>query len=199
MRRTGHRAGAQRALDAIAASGAETNQLYDWAWRNLPANTGARLDIAAPAPGLLRGVYPLERDGERPFRWTIGRVQARFDLPGADRLGLVLRADRPATPVEVYYEGERVALVQIGTAWQNVEILLETVPGRDAIRPGDRGLLELRVPTHVASPVEPYPRGVALAEAWLERSRGATSTRVPVPRFDEERRGHYTSCGRGGA
>ncbi|HEX5505867.1 MAG TPA: glycosyltransferase family 39 protein, partial [Thermomicrobiales bacterium] len=105
LRRAGDDAGARQALAAIAATNWDDAQTYDWAWEHFPATTGARLDVTAPAPGILRGTYPVERDGDRPFRWTLGEMQVRFAAPGADRLTLDLRADRPDTPVTVAYQG----------------------------------------------------------------------------------------------
>lgn len=182
-RRLGDAAGARQAMEAIAAVGWDNNLVYEWAWERMPASTGGRLDVTAPAPGVLRGVYAPEHDGERAFRWTMGRAQVRLgQLPapagGQQRqpeqvcLSLVLRAHRPATPVEIYLHPdpkhgessppacEEAAVLRVGTAWQQFDIVTEEAPG----------LLELRAPARPHSTGEPYPRGVALAEAWLHPS-----------------------------
>jgi 4-amino-4-deoxy-L-arabinose transferase-like glycosyltransferase len=160
-RRLGNPAGARAAMGEIAAVGWDNNQLYSWAWEHLPADTGTRLEIAAPAPGLLRGVYAPQRDGGRIFRWTHERAQIRFDAPRAEQATLVLRAPRPATLVEVYYQGARVDVLQVGTDWQQYTLPLPEAATAPQV-------LELHAPTTITSLDEPYPRGVALAGAWLE-------------------------------
>jgi tetratricopeptide (TPR) repeat protein len=160
-RRLGDSAGARAAMDEIAAVGWDNNQLYSWAWEHLAASTGTRLDVAAPAPGLLRGVYAPQRDGGRVFRWTHERAQIRFAAPRAEQATLVLRAPQPATPVEVYYQGARVDVLQVGTHWQQFTLPLPEAAAAPQV-------LELRAPTTITSLDEPYPRGVALASARLE-------------------------------
>jgi 4-amino-4-deoxy-L-arabinose transferase-like glycosyltransferase len=193
FRRLGSAEGAQEAMDAIAAVGWDTNQVYQWAWERLPAPTVTGIQLQAPhitdpAPGLMRGVYAVEYDGERAFRWTMGRAQIRLGLlapeppgqtvppPRSSQLRLRLRADHPDTPVQVSYQHrgllttgyEPLATVWVGPAWEDVTIPLgERGIFRD--NPfGYTGVVDLRTPTHVASTAEPYPRGVALAGAWLE-------------------------------
>lgn len=160
-RALGDTARAQEASDAISASGWETNQLYAWAWDALPATPGSRLDVAAPALGTLRGVYPAQAEGERSFRWTMERADIRLALPGATTLVLVVRADRAGTPLEVSYGGQVVATLTAGTAWQRFQVALPAVAHGQT--------LTLRSPARPASVDDPYPRGVALAEAWLAR------------------------------
>jgi 4-amino-4-deoxy-L-arabinose transferase-like glycosyltransferase len=155
---------AQNAMHTIAAVGWNNNMLYRWAWDNLPAASGPMLDVGAPAPGIMRGVYAPERDEGRAFRWTMERAQLRFVAPEAERLLLELRAPRPATPVEVFYQGHHVADLQVGTDWQEVAIPL---PASSAL-PTDVQVVELRAPTYVRSTAAPYPRGVALARVRLE-------------------------------
>ncbi|NJN67735.1 MAG: phospholipid carrier-dependent glycosyltransferase [Chloroflexaceae bacterium] len=193
FRRLGNPEGAQEAMAAIAAVGWDTNQVYTWAWERLPDPnvTSIQLeapDITDPAPGLMRGVYAVEYDGEQAFRWTMGRAQMRLGLlapeppgqPGqpvpSSRLRLRLRADHPDTPVEVFYQYrdlattgyEPLATLRVGPSWEDVTIPLG---GRGIFRDnpfGSTGVVDLRTPTHVASTAEPYPRGVALAGVWLE-------------------------------
>jgi 4-amino-4-deoxy-L-arabinose transferase-like glycosyltransferase len=154
-------------MDAIAAVGWDNNQLYDWAWDAIPATTGARLAIAAPAPGIVRGVYAPQQEDGQTFRWTHERAQIRFAQPGATRLRLLLRAPRPATPVQIHYQDEWLTTLEAGPAWQTFEV--ELPPPPPGTRPSvDAQIVELRTPTVVRSPQQPYPRGVALAEAWLE-------------------------------
>lgn len=158
-------------------------------------NAAVRSHITDPAPGLMRGVYAVEygddddNDGrERAFRWTMGRAQIRLGLlapeppgqtvppPRSSQLRLRLRADHPDTPVQVSYQHrgllttgyEPLATVWVGPSWEDVTIPLgERGIFRD--NPfGYTGVVDLRTPTHVASTAEPYPRGVALAGAWLE-------------------------------
>lgn len=152
---------AREAADAIAATGWETNQLYAWAWNELPAPATPRLDVAAPALGALRGVYPMQQDGARAYRWTMAQADLRLALPGATVLVLEVRADRPGTPLEVSYGGQVVASLVVGTAWQRFQVALPAAGGEDTVT--------LRSPARPASVNEPYPRGVALAQAWLER------------------------------
>jgi hypothetical protein len=151
-------------MDTIAAVGWNNNMLYRWAWDNLPAASGPVLDVSTPATGIMRGIYAPERGAGRAFRWTMERAQLRFAAPGAERLLLELRAPRPATPVEVFYQGQQVAALQVGTDWQEVAISL---PASSA-PPDDVQVVELRAPTHVRSTAAPYPRGVALASIRLE-------------------------------
>jgi tetratricopeptide (TPR) repeat protein len=179
-RHMGDDAGARAAMDAIAAVGWDNNTLYAWAWEQLPAATGAQLDVAAPAPGLLRGVYAPEFAEGYTLRWTKEHTQVRFSAQEADRLLLLLRADVP-TPVQVWYQGVRVASLQVGTRWATFAVLLppENREPRTENRElrtenlepgaGSQGsiVVELRAPTHVISTAEPYPRGVALGGAWL--------------------------------
>ncbi|NJL33504.1 MAG: hypothetical protein HC893_06170 [Chloroflexaceae bacterium] len=54
LRRADDAAGAQAAMDAIAAVGWGNNTLYSWAWEHLPPYLPEQIDIAAPAPGVLR-------------------------------------------------------------------------------------------------------------------------------------------------
>jgi hypothetical protein len=166
-RRTNNPAGVRAEMAAIAAVGWDNNQLYDWAWDAIPATTGARLDIDAPAPGLMRGVYaPQQTPDGRAFRWTHARAQIRFEQPGATRLRLLLRAPRPATPVQVHYQGEWLTTLDVGTEWRSYSV--ELPPPPPGLSPSiDAQIVELRVPTVVRSTEQPYPRGVALAEAWL--------------------------------
>jgi 4-amino-4-deoxy-L-arabinose transferase-like glycosyltransferase len=153
-------------MDAIAAVGWDNNQLYDWAWDAIPATTGAQLAISAPAPGIVRGVYAPQQEDGRTFRWTHERAQIRFTQPGATRLHLLLRAPRPATPVQIHYQDEWLITLEAGPAWQTFEV--ELPPPPPGTRPSvDAQIVELRTPTTVRSPQQPYPRGVALAEAWL--------------------------------
>jgi hypothetical protein len=86
--------------------------------------------------------------------------------PGATRLHLLLRAPRPATPVQIHYQDEWLTTLEAGTDWQTFEV--ELPPPPPGTRPSvDAQIVELRTPTVVRSPQQPYPRGVALAEAWL--------------------------------
>jgi 4-amino-4-deoxy-L-arabinose transferase-like glycosyltransferase len=186
-RRLGNEEGAQQAMEAIAAVGWDNNLLYEWAWEQMPASAGRQLDVTKPAPGLLRGVYAPEHDGERAFRWTMGRAQVRLGavptLAGGQHqpttseqlcLSLVLRADQPATPVRVFFHHspgqspppgkapyEEVATLQVGPSWQQFNISMGDTPG---------GVLELRAPARPQNTDAPYPRGVALAKAWLHPS-----------------------------
>jgi hypothetical protein len=154
-------------MEAIAAVGWANNQLYDWAWGAIPATTGARLDVGAPAPGVMRGVYAPQQENGLSMRWTHTHAQIRFTQPGATRLWLVLRAPRPATPVQIHYQGEWLTTLEVTTTWQPFEV--EIPPPPPGTRPSvDAQIVELRVPTVVRSTEQPYPRGVALAEAWLE-------------------------------
>jgi hypothetical protein len=165
-RRQNNPDGARAEMDAIAAVGWDNNQLYAWAWDAIPTTTGARLAVDAPAPGIMRGVYaPQQADG-RPFRWTHAQAQIRFAQPGAERLRLVLRAPRPATPVQIHYQNEWLTTLEVGTDWQTFEVDLPAPP--PGTRPSvDAQIVELRAPTVVRSPQQPYPRGVALAAAQL--------------------------------
>jgi hypothetical protein len=95
-------------------------------------------------------------------------MQARFAAPGANRLTLDLRADRPDTPVTVAYQGHALTTLRVGTTWQRYEVPIPAAADQPAAPP-DRGVLDLRAPTYVVSPAEPYPRGVAIAGASLER------------------------------
>jgi 4-amino-4-deoxy-L-arabinose transferase-like glycosyltransferase len=176
-RRLGDPAGAQAAMHAIAAVGWDNNQTYDWAWQHIPAAVGERIDIAAPAPGVMRGVSAVEYDQDvssaRPYRWIMRHAQIRLSLPGADRLAVVLRADQPNTLVSIFYQQQHVATLRIGTNWEHFDIALPAMtPPHDLARPtgADFALLEIDAPTHVISTDQPYPRGVAIAEAWLARS-----------------------------
>lgn len=181
-RHMGNEESMHQAMDAIAAFGWDNNQMYVWAWHNLPAYTGTRLDVGAPALGVMRGVYAAETDEDsgRIYRWTKGHAQVRFGTQQAQnggntvangkqstQIGLVLKAHLPDTPVGVYYQHALIETVHVGTIWQQV-----TIPIDDSISltaQGDAGtLLELRSPTHVVRVDEPYPQGVALAEAWVE-------------------------------
>jgi hypothetical protein len=121
--------------------------------------------MSAPAPGVLRGVYPEETDGTYTFRWTHERAAMRLALPDAERLLLLLRAPQPATPVAVFCNGQQVARLQVGTAWQTFSVPL---PASSTSSQGWQRI-ELQAPTRVHSTAEPYPRGVALGGAWLER------------------------------
>lgn len=152
---------AREAVDAIRETGWETNQLYAWAWDALPAPATPRLDVAAPALGTLRGVYPARTDGAVAYRWTMSRADARLALPGARTLVLVVRADRPNTPLNVSYGGQTVASLVVGASWQRFQVALPASVQGDT--------LTLWAPALPASVDEPYPRGVALADAWLER------------------------------
>jgi 4-amino-4-deoxy-L-arabinose transferase-like glycosyltransferase len=159
--------GVRAEMAAIAAVGWDNNQLYDWAWDALPATTGAQFAVAAPAPGIARGLYAPQQEDGRTFRWTHEWAQIRFAQPGATRLWLVLRAPRPATPVQVHYQGEWLTTLEVGPAWQTFEV--ELLPPPPGTRPSvDAQIVELRTPTVVRSTAQPYPRGVALAEAWIE-------------------------------
>jgi 4-amino-4-deoxy-L-arabinose transferase-like glycosyltransferase len=187
-RRLGDTIRARDAMAAIDAAGWDNNLTYTHAWEHLlPAPALARLDVAAPAPGVMRGVYAVEYDGAYPFRWTMGRAQVRMSIPTPHqpRLTLVLRADRPDTPVAVFWQWEErressdrqdrpakpLATVLVGPAWEQFTFSLERP---DWEQSGNMpGVLELRAPTQVASPDAPYPRGVALAEAWLEEAEEA--------------------------
>ncbi len=164
-RRFGLDAEAQAAMDAIADVGWNNNTLYDWAWQHMPAASGAQLAMGAPAPGMMRGVYPAEYHAGRAYRWTMGQAQLRFDAPQATMLVLELRAPRSATPVTVSYNGVDVALLRADTDWQTFAVPLPVV---DAPLPEGQ-VVELRSPTTVSSLDEPYARGVALAAAQLVR------------------------------
>jgi tetratricopeptide (TPR) repeat protein len=163
-RRFGQVAAMREAMASLAAFGWDNNQTYAWAWRNLPPAPVPRLDMSAPAPGVLRGVYPEETDGVYTFRWTHERAEMRLALAGAEKLLLLLRAPQPATPVAVYYNGEQVARLQVGTAWQTFSVPL---PASSSSGQGWQHIV-LETPTRVQSTAEPYPRGVALGGAWLE-------------------------------
>jgi 4-amino-4-deoxy-L-arabinose transferase-like glycosyltransferase len=176
-RRLGDPAGAQAAMQAIAAVGWDNNQTYEWAWQRIPAAAGERIDIAAPAPGVMRGVSAVEYDqresSARSFRWIMRRAKIRLSLPGADRLAVVLRADQPNTSVSIVYQQQQVATLRVGTNWERFDIALPTAtPPHDLAQPSsaDFALLEINAPTHVISTDQPYPQGVAIAEAWLARS-----------------------------
>jgi hypothetical protein len=162
-RRLGHPQAAQAAMDEIATVAWDNNQTYAWAWEHLPASSGAVLDVGAPVPGMLRGVYAPEYDAERAFRWTLEQAHIRFAAHGADTLTLLLRGSRPDTQVRVMYQGEQVAVLRVGTTWQEFTVNLpENAPAASGYT-----VVELHTDTHVASTDEPYPRGVALGGAWL--------------------------------
>jgi 4-amino-4-deoxy-L-arabinose transferase-like glycosyltransferase len=172
LRAAGDAAGLSAAQAQIARVGWDNPQLYAWAYAALPARQRAPLDVAAPLIGIADGLYAAERDGARPFRWTLGRARIRFDARPAVRLALTLRAPRPGTPVEVRYQGLSVATLEVGDQWQQFDLpLREPAGARDlATGGGDAqiGVVELRAPTVVQSVDDPYPRGVALAAAELE-------------------------------
>ncbi len=181
-RHMGNEEGMQQAMDAIAAFGWDNNQMYVWAWHNLPAHTGTHLDIGAPGLGVIRGFYAaeVEEDSGRVYRWTKGHAQVRFGTQQAQNggntvadgkqpthIGLVLKAHLPDTPVGVYYQHVLVETVHVGTTWQQVSIPIDA---RAMLTTQDDTvtLLELRSPTHIVHVDEPYPQGVVLAEAWVE-------------------------------
>lgn len=184
-RRLGDNDGAQQAMDAVAAVGWDNIQTYEWAWKHLSRSQwqATPVDAADPAPGVLRGVSAAQHDGTHTFRWTAARAQVRVgllpqapDQPQQSRLTLVLRADKPDTPVAVYWEYDdllsnhyaHIETLQVGTTWKSYTLSLGD-RGIFYDNPfGSTGVVELRTPTHVVSVEEPYPRGVALAAAWLE-------------------------------
>lgn len=177
-RRLGDPAQMQAAHAAIAAVGWDNNQLYAWAWHNLPATGGAGLDGVAPAVGVLRGVSATAYDGTLPFRWTLDTARMRLQQPGAVRLKLLLRADQPTTPVTIYHqragqpEPTRLATLHVGPQWETFTLPLPLRPwplAPASTAASGTHLVELHAPLHIASPEAPYPRGVALAGAWLER------------------------------
>ena len=171
LRERGDVAAAAAAQAQVASVGWDNPQLYAWAYAALPARQRDALDPAAPLTGIADGLYAAERDGARPFRWTLGRARIRFASNPALRLHLTLRAPRPATPVEVRYQGIAVATITVGVAWQTFDLpLKDIIDARDlATSGGDAqiGVVELRAPTAVQSARDPYPRGVALGGAEL--------------------------------
>lgn len=169
-RQIGDQIGAQAAMKAVADVAWDNNQAYDWSWSRIPAWADAHADIAAPAPGVMRGVSAVEFDQStspaRPYRWILYQAQIRIRQPSAHRLTLVLRANQRDTPVSVAYQRQQVAALRVGTNWQQFEIALPAgiPPASDA----DHDILEIDAPTDVRSVDRPYPEGVALAEVWLD-------------------------------
>ncbi len=184
FRMLGDAAGAEEAMAAVASVGWDNNQTYAWAWQHMPANAGTVLDVAAPAPGILQGFYAAEHEGGQAVRWTRGRAQIRLGLlpPSAATLGretrlrLRLRADFPDTPVRISYQysdllttrQEVLDTVRVGTSWHTYTLPVGE-KGVFTDNPfGYTGVVTLQSPARVASTDAPYPRGVALAGAWLE-------------------------------
>jgi hypothetical protein len=187
-RQVGDRAGAQAAMDAIAAVGWDNNQLYRWAWYDIPASAHGHLDAGDPAPGIVRGVYAAESEGEhghdepggRVFRWTrehthirLGTLVSQQEGMVVSTLSLVLRADAPDTPVQVSFRHDSKSppietTLHVGTEWERFDIPVSSAGIGDGVNRFS-GRLELRAPLHVASVDEPYPRGVALADCDLTR------------------------------
>jgi len=98
------------------------------------------LEMDRDIPGLVSGVYPVERSGDFTFAWTAGRAEVR--LPGLDRrhawsCEIRLRGARPfpALPqpnVTIFVDGVRAASLRAGNEIADV---LVTVP-----RSGESGL-----------------------------------------------------------
>jgi len=171
-RQMGKQIDAQKALEDIIAVGWENNQLYEWAWHNLPADTGPRLDIAAPATGFLRGFSSLQIQDEHTFRWTTQeKAQIHFNLPEADTLIVELRSELPNIAVELVYQNKPLQILHPNKGWQRFVVPLpaQEFVGKEqgiALKPQ---IIELNAPLHILNPKDPYPRGIALAAAWLER------------------------------
>lgn len=150
-RLSGDTATVDAAMGALQAVSWDSNQLYTWAWRHLPACTAPAFDPLAPAVGGLRGGYPVTvADDGRGERWLMERAQ--FRLPQAGMLALEVRAQQPDTPVQVWLDGVLVQQIVVGTAWQP---LVLDVPRSCAV-------IELRAPASVLDVAQPYPRSIAV-------------------------------------
>lgn len=202
-RRLGRDQTAREAMDAIAAFGWENDLTNRYAWNRMPlpaVPTGpfprsVHLDL--PSPGAMQGVYPVETDGQRSFRWTMGNARIRLPLVGnrtqlasafPSHLVLLMRADYPDTLVTVRWQWERVTrqrvetvgsaipltTVSVGPVWESITVPLSLplLMGREvAGQTIYRGVLVVQAPTVVVSPRAPYPRGVALATVRLDLRR----------------------------
>jgi hypothetical protein len=151
--------GARASLQPIANVGWDNPQWYEWAWNRVPFAPRGQVEIAEPAVGVMRGVYPVQEREGIPYRWTIDRADFRVLLPGARGVALRLRADQDK-PVQVYVDREPLQTIQVGPTWSDYKLPLN--------QPTDGPIvIELRVPTQVVSVDEPYARGVAVARLQL--------------------------------
>ncbi len=160
LRRMGADAEAQAAMGRIAAYGWDSNQLYRWAWERLPFAATLPLDMGTPAPGVMRGFYPVEWERGRSIRWSMERAAVRIAAPDTTTpftATLLLRADAESTPVVLSYGGRQQTTLQVGTAWRRFEVVLPPVDG----------VLVLQTEAHVVSVQQPYPRGIAIGGVWV--------------------------------
>lgn len=172
LRQMGDMQAAGAAMQAIADVGWNNNQLYAWAWDRMPFYANTRLSMNTPAPGLMRGFSAPQQDKEHVFRWTTGnaKIRLRWDetkSTSPSHLNLVLRSDIPDTMVEVLHQGIHLQTLYVGTDWETYMIPLSaTVSHATELSMYD--IFELRSPTFVVSPLQPYPHGVAVAGANFE-------------------------------
>lgn len=159
LRLRGDNSRATAALQPIVSVGWDNPQWYEWAWDRVPYAPTGKVDLAAPAVGVMRGVYPESTEDGRPIRWTTDRSDFRIAQPGANHLRLTLRADRPVT-VQVYLDAILLQPIEVGIAWTDYDLSLEGPASAASI-------VELRAPAQVASVDEPYAHGVAVARVEL--------------------------------
>lgn len=177
-RRLGDEEGVRSAMQQIAAVGWDNNQLYAWAWDRFPAAADHDLSLATPAAGVMQGVSATTVDeAGHPFRWTTGRADMRFQPISSPRsstdpyqqtISFLVRAPAPNTPVDVFYQQQKIATVVVGDTWQTKTVPFPEEEGNTAGREASTIILSFEAPLSVESVTEPYPRGVAVAKVWIQ-------------------------------
>lgn len=158
------------AVGDLAFEAASRQDLQRWLWERAATRAGARLELGDGLDlGFVGGLHAV-REGEEGFRWTTDRATLRLAAPaGADELVLRLASgrpvERPATPVEVWVDGERRVTLEVGPDWAEASVALPQAPA------GGELLIELRAPTFAPRSLDPSsPDGRALGVKldWAE-------------------------------
>ncbi len=144
---------ARLTLDAI---GFDNNLTYHWAWQHTPYALGPGLSIGTPAAiGAIDGFSRIfTQDGTMWRYTTLPQAFIRLQPQGETNVLLRVRTSRHPVPLQLFVNG-REAWSGIVSIWQTITVPSSTTGPNPVI-------IELRSPVAVASPVDPYPYGVAV-------------------------------------
>jgi 4-amino-4-deoxy-L-arabinose transferase-like glycosyltransferase len=142
----------------------------EWAWDHLSLEPRALLTLGEDDLGYVRGLYGVERSGQRTFRWTGQRAWFRLWAP-AERVRLVMLCASGATEskvAQVLIAGSSVSRLEVPAGkWRWVALNL---PG--VFRPGEMLLVEVSVPHAHRYGADPRPLGIQVSQVRLEPVQG---------------------------